>query len=324
MFASFQDYLQQVKPGLDRAFNEHLSALLGDIAVRDAAVFKTSLAGGKKIRGGLLCMLCEALGKERESAISRAVAVELIQTASLIHDDFVDQDATRRRNPAVWTLEGARKAVLLGDVIFASAIKMMSDLSGEDGAVAAHAIAQVSRGAIHEPLEPLMLVREIESNRWDHRLYEKIIHLKTGILFGAACRLGAVAAQADDRSRESSHRYGLRIGEAYQIADDMQDIKHHIETRFIDPQKMVALAPACFYFVREMRPYIITALEGKHLELAGDLLDYFQQAAKRMEAEIERRLQWAASAINDGFPKNAYSRLTRKAPWDIIRMFNTS
>jgi hypothetical protein len=160
--------------------------------------------------------------------------------------------------------------------------------------------------------------------RWDDRLYEKIIHLKTGILFGAACRLGAIAAQADDRLRESFHRYGLGIGEAYQIADDMQEIKHHIETRLIDPQKMVVLAPTCCYFAGEMRPYIITVLEGKHLRLTGDLLDYFQQAARRMEAEIERRLQSATASINEDFPKNACSKLMRKAPWDIIRMFNTS
>ncbi len=233
--------MQWVRPRLDEAFNRHLTFLLEDIPLRHAASLGASLEGGKKIRGGLLCMLNSALGGVLESAIPRANAVELIQTASLIHDDFVDQDTVRRNRPATWTLVGARRAVLLGDVMFASAIKMMSDLSQEDGSVISDAIAQVARGAIHEPLDPLLLIGEIESNRLDGRLYEKIIHLKTGILFGAACRL-----------------------------------------------------------------------------------EYFRIAIERMEDEIERRLQSAAAELAKDFPENEFSELARRAPWDLIGMFNES
>jgi geranylgeranyl pyrophosphate synthase len=324
MFARFQDYLERVRPRLDDAFKRHLTVLLGNIAMIDAAALRGALQGGKKIRGCLLCMLSDALGGGPESAVPRAIAVELIQTATLIHDDFVDQDTVRRNMPATWTLEGARRAVLLGDVIFASAIKMMSDLSREDGSVVSHAIAQVSRGAMHEPLDRLLLIREIESNRLDGRLYEKIIHLKTGMLFGAACQLGAIAAQADGNLRERSYRYGLRIGEAYQIADDMKDMKQHILTRSIDPKQMVLLAPPCLYFVKEMRSHILAVLEGKYLDLTGSLLEYFRVVLRRMEEEIERRLESAVSEIEKHLPQNEYSDLTRRAPWDLIRMFNES
>src|SRR3990172_8749684 len=133
MTTDVQEYLRKRRILLDKAFRETLSGLLQSVPLRDTAFFMDALAGGKKLRGCLACLICEALGGSLEAVIPRAVAVELIQAATLIHDDFVDQDRMRRNRPAVWTLAGARRAVLLGDVIFASAIKMMSELGRNDG-----------------------------------------------------------------------------------------------------------------------------------------------------------------------------------------------
>jgi hypothetical protein len=324
MFERFQDYAQWVKPCLDDALKSQLSDLLKDIALRDRLALDAALAGGKKIRGCLLCLVNHALGGVLETAVPRAVAVEFVQAASLIHDDFVDQDTVRRNQPATWTLEGARRAVLLGDVIFASAIKMMSDLGRQDGAVISHAIAQVSRGALHEPLNPLQLAREIQSNCLDERLYEKIIHLKTGILFGAACRLGAVAAGADPELRERSYRCGLRIGEAYQIADDIHEMRRYILNQPIDPVQMAVLVPACIYFAGRMKPHIPAVLTGGCTEVSENLLNHLNAAVQCMEGEIERRISSALAEIEGHFPENEYSTLVRRAPRDLIRMFNES
>ncbi|MCG6535661.1 MAG: polyprenyl synthetase family protein, partial [Syntrophales bacterium LBB04] len=301
-----------------------LSDLLGGVTMRDAPSLMTSLEAGKKIRGCLTCMISEALGGALESAVPRAISVGLIQTATLIHDDFVDQDTVRRGRPAVWTVEGARRAVLIGDVIFASAIKMMSDLSREDGSAVAHAIAQVSKGALHEPLDPLALAREIESGRLNDELYEKIIRLKTGILFGTACHLGAIAAAANSELKEACYRYGLRIGEAYQIADDVQEVKAHLSKRSIGPEQMMALTPALLRFAGDIRPYTIGILKGERTDLHGQLLEFFGVTAERMENEIKQQLQAAASIIEKDFPNNGYNDLARKAPQDIIKMFNES
>jgi hypothetical protein len=139
MFSSFQEYWQARKPELDDALNRALSGLLNGITLSDASSLMASLEAGKRIRGGITCMVSESLGGALESAVPRAISVEMIQAATLIHDDFVDQDTIRRGGPATWTVEGARRAVLIGDVIFASAIEMMSDLSREDGAAVSHA-----------------------------------------------------------------------------------------------------------------------------------------------------------------------------------------
>jgi hypothetical protein len=324
MFTCFQDYLETIKPGLDVAFKTELSNLLSNITLRDTASLMSAIEGGKKIRGCLSFIISDALGGDFESAIPRAIAVELIQAATLIHDDFVDQDAMRRNRPAVWTIEGARGAVLIGDVIFATAIKMMSELSREDGLAVSHAIAQVSKGALHEPLNPLGLVMEIESNRPIGQLYENIIHLKTGILFGTACHLGAIAAKANNELRKTSYRYGLRIGEAYQIADDVKEMKQHLLRQSIHPEQMAMLSPALLCFASEMRSLIPIYLKGERTDLAGPVSGFFLTAVELMETEIELRLQAAVSEIEGNFPRNGYRELLRQAPRDILKMFNES
>ncbi len=323
MVKHFREYVIGIKPGLDDAFQHKLRKLLNGISLHHSTALRKALCSGKKLRGSLLCLVAEALGGNLENAIPRAVAVELIQTATLIHDDFVDQDTVRRKLPAAWTLEGSRRAVLLGDVIFASAIKMMNDLSSDDGKVASHAIARVAEGALHEPLEPLVLAAMIESNRMDGTLYEKIIHLKTGVLFGAACELGTVAARSSADCRKRLQRYGRRIGEAYQIADDLQEIKYHIGSRRIDARQMAALAPTCLCFAEKLRPFALTVLKSEKGVIAGATLSHFRQMAVEMQAEMEQRLKFAVSEIEHVLPDNEYGALVRGAPRDLVDMFTT-
>jgi geranylgeranyl pyrophosphate synthase len=322
MSTRFQDYVAHLKPSLEQAFTSHLTALLGDLAPREIDLEARILGGGKKIRGSLLCLVTAALGGSLESALPRATAVELIQTATLIHDDFVDQHRMRRNLPALWTLEGARRAVLLGDIIFASAIHMMNDLGREDGLIVSRAIAELSRGAYREPLNPSLLLEEMDGGRVDAALYEKIIHLKTGVLFGAACELGAVAAKADHKAQESCRRYGLRIGEAYQIADDLQEVERCLRTGTVHRNEVASLAPALVFVVGEMGLPLPKALRRKSSALKGKLLGNFQTAAALLKGEVERRLDAAVSEIEGNLPGNKYGRLTRRAPRDLIQMFN--
>jgi len=324
MFPSFQDCWGTHKPILDEAFRRQISLLLENIPLKQAAALMATLEAGKKIRGCLACLISDALGGELEAAIPRAIAIELIQAATLIHDDFVDQDTIRGNRPAAWTLEGARRAVLIGDIIFATAIKMMTDLSREDGRAVSQAIAQVSKGALHEPWDPLMLAEEIESNRLKDQLYNQIIQLKTGILFGTACHLGALAANGDGNLVKISFRHGLRIGEAYQIADDLKEVEQHLRKLSIDSEQMVALAPILLYFVPDLRPNVLTRLRGGSPDLEASEAEYFRVAVKLMKNQIEQRLQAAVSEIIGNFPENEYSSAVLRAPWDLIRMFNES
>jgi len=101
-------------------------------------------------------------------------------------------------------------------------------------------------------------------------------------------------------------------------------VKQHLYNRTIHPKQMAALAPSFLYFVAEMRPYILTLLQGRHLEISDAAADSFSMAAKLMEQEITRRLQSAVSEIEEDFPHNGYRELARRTPWDLIRMFKES
>lgn len=324
MFEDFHQYWQSRQPLLDTALGEYLSGLLEQVPMGESGNLRLALKGGKKLRGILLGMIAEVLGGDWESALPRAVAVELIQTATLIHDDFVDQDRVRRHMPAVWTLEGARRAVLLGDVIFAAAIRMMSEIGRDDGRVLSRAIAEISKGALMEPCDPLRLMEGLSSGHWNGNLYEKIIHLKTGVLFEAACELGAIAAGAGEWVRKRCIRYGAHIGEAYQMADDIKEIKKHFADGSIRSHEMTLLAPPILCFVEGARSHMEPFLAGDSFSFSQPLRDCFQVAIERMEREIRHRLNLAANEMCEAFQEKRWALLGLKAPADILALFNLS
>ncbi len=323
-FRDFRDYWEQRRPLVEEPFQRTLSGLLDGIPLRDSLSLRATLEAGKKIRGCLSCLISEALGGDLTSAAPRAVAVELVQAATLIHDDFVDQDTVRGNRPAVWAIEGPRRAVLIGDVLFATAIQMMSELSREDGLTISRAIAQVSQGALREPLDPVTLSREMAADRVGGRVYEKIIRLKTGILFGAACHLGAIAAGADQKYQQKAFRFGVQIGEAYQIADDLSEIQQQLQGPSITPRQALALAPAALYFVSGIRSSLNEILTERSTTLDRPALEGLTIAAGLMQEAIQGRLEKALAEMDGLFFENPWGELVRKTPTDIIRMFNAS
>ena len=144
-----------------------------------------------------------------------ALAVEMVQAASLVHDDFVDGDTVRRGRPAAWTLLSSRRAVLVADVMFATAIEKMAQAGAREGATLAHAIAAMAQGALQEGAGNTR-VEDLDA-------YRRIIYLKTGSLFAAAARLGALAVDAQEPLLQAATEFGARAGELYQIADDLAD-----------------------------------------------------------------------------------------------------
>jgi len=246
----------------------------------------------------------------------------MLQAASLIHDDYVDQDRVRRDRPAIWTTEGGRRAVLIGDVVFASAIHMMCSLSKEDCAAISRAVAMVSAGALREPLDPATLARLVEDRLVDGNLYREIIHLKTGILFGAACELGAISAGAEEGVRMAARNYGLRIGEAYQIADDLKEVEQHINSRYIEPLQMMPLAPAFLCFEPEMRLDIVQCLRNGVTTIGDEALQRMTGVKDSMSSAIEGLLQSAVEEVAGSLPACTESILAMAAPWTSIEMFN--
>lgn len=315
----FPVYWRAIKARLDTELAHWIPEFFGDLAAGRIDTIHKILADGKRIRGCLVCLMSDALGGKIEDAIPRAVAIECIQAASLIHDDYVDEDTRRRNRPATWTVEGPRKAVLLGDLIFASAIEKMMEISRWDGLAVAQAIATMASGAYQELLDPLDLDRAAAEGTNRPELYNRIIHLKTAALFGAAAKVGAIAAGASPAMRTLAFEWGARVGEAYQIADDLEEVLA-LEARPENlPARISRLAPLFLCFSKE------TGFLASHLSPGREagFCEWFRNARPvletRMRHDIAARLDLAAKAVGD-FLGTLDTRMLRAAPSTIVRM----
>jgi hypothetical protein len=199
-------------------------SLFRDLPSVQAAAIAQLVENGKKLRAGLLLTVCDALGGSIARALPSAATIECVHAASLIHDDLVDGDRTRRDRPATWVVHGSRRAVLLADVMFATALHRSAELGKQEVIALSRAIAMLGVGAYEEQLDPAELDPSRSSGTLQRARYDRIIRLKTGSLFAAAAELGAIAARARPALRRAASEFGARIGEAYQIADDLDDV----------------------------------------------------------------------------------------------------
>jgi geranylgeranyl pyrophosphate synthase len=164
-------------------------------------------AGGKRLRP-LLCFLSASAGAE--APLAAGVAVELVHMATLVHDDLVDGARMRRGVPAAWSVFGADAALSAGDYLFACAFAELADTGDRDAvAVLADACLALARGEAMQRRQTRNADTTIED-------YLARCALKTGKLFEAACLLGS-------RGDQALGRYGLALGIAFQIADDILD-----------------------------------------------------------------------------------------------------
>lgn len=175
-------------------------------------------SNGKRIRPALAILSAQATGKVQPAHYDLAVVVEMIHLASLIHDDILDNAEIRRARPTLFAKWGADLSVLLGDCLFAHALKLCSSLpKRESNRLIAEASSEVVTGEI------LQMQR-----RFDLKLtlpeYLRIISMKTGALFRVACETSALLNDMPEPCVQALRNYGDALGVAYQIYDDCLDL----------------------------------------------------------------------------------------------------
>ncbi len=174
--------------------------------------------GGKRLRPALVLLSGLACGGQTPAHPLLAAAMEMIHTATLIHDDVLDEATVRRHLDTVNARWDTETSVLLGDYLFARALCLASSL---DDVFASREIHHATRVMCEGEL------RQIES-RGDYSLteeqYYEIVRGKTAALTASCCRLGAHYACGDVEAEESLARYGMHLGVAFQIADDLLDV----------------------------------------------------------------------------------------------------
>lgn len=180
-------------------------------------------AGGKRIRP-LLCLLTSrAFAYAGDQHVNLATVIEFLHTATLLHDDVVDMSEMRRGRPTANVQWGNPSSVLVGDFIYSRAFQLLVGIADmQIMEVMASTTNKISEG------EVLQLVNQhnVSASEQD---YMNVIHNKTAILFAAACQSAAILAGVESTVQSSMHRFGLEVGMAFQLIDDVLDYNGNSE-----------------------------------------------------------------------------------------------
>ena len=174
-------------------------------------------AGGKRLRPILTLASAKLCGYQGTRQRKLAASVEFIHTATLLHDDVVDASDLRRGGPSANALFGNQASVLVGDFLFSRSFQLMV----EDGSIDVLRILSTASAVIAEG-EVLQLTTTNDSAT-SEQAYLEVVRAKTAELFAAACRLGAVVAARPAAEEEALRTFGLNLGIAFQIVDDVLD-----------------------------------------------------------------------------------------------------
>ncbi len=180
-------------------------------------------SGGKRLRPALVLLSAGVFGKVNSHHHTLAAVVEFIHTATLLHDDVVDESSMRRGRATANTLFGNAASVLVGDFVYSRAFQMMVEVQNmRVMEILSEATNIIAEGEVLQ----LLNINDADISDED---YLRVIHYKTAKLFEAATRLGAVVCDASAESENALAEYGMRIGTAFQLIDDVLDLSGESE-----------------------------------------------------------------------------------------------
>lgn len=201
-----------------------LKCMESDVALIPRLARYLIAAGGKRIRPLLTLAGASIYNAPMEKVWPLAAAVEFIHTATLLHDDVVDESAERRGQKAANMIFGNKASVLVGDFLFSKSFQLMVESESlEILGILADAAAVIAQGEVKQ----LTTANNIETPL---AAYMDVIESKTAALFAASCQIGPVLTQAGQEQSLAMRNYGMKIGNAFQIVDDILDYS-------ADPQK---------------------------------------------------------------------------------------
>jgi len=173
--------------------------------------------GGKRLRPMLALLSARACGYSRQQHIDIAAIIEFIHTATLLHDDVVDESDMRRGKDTANNIWGNQAAVLVGDFLYSRSFEMMVDV----GQLRVMQVLAQATNVIAEG-EVLQLLNCNDADTTEKR-YLEVIYSKTAKLFEAACQLGAILADRSGAEEQAMASYGMHLGTAFQVIDDVLD-----------------------------------------------------------------------------------------------------
>jgi geranylgeranyl pyrophosphate synthase len=218
-----RDVFATMRPELLRVQSRVEQAAAVEYPVVSSLVLELVRAGGKRLRPLVLLLAGRAYSPDLDVLTTAAAGIELLHTASLVHDDTVDRSALRRGRPTLNSMLNSGSVILLGDYLFAqSAMLAAATQSPRAVTIFASTLADICDGQLREMFDAHRLDQSREE-------YERRIYGKTASLFAGAAEMGALLSQAPDSHIAAMRAYGSDIGMAFQVIDDVLDLREASE-----------------------------------------------------------------------------------------------
>ena len=221
--ASLAQILAPVADDLRAVDREIRLRLSSDVALIATVADYIIAAGGKRLRPAVLLLTARALGFRGDAHVLLAAVIEFIHTATLLHDDVVDESDLRRGRATANAQFGNAASVLVGDFLYSRAFQMMVE-AGEMRVlrILADATNRIAEGEV-------LQLMNVHDPSVDEGRYIEVVGRKTAALFEAAARIAAVIAGAGSAHEEAAAQYGASLGTAFQMVDDLLDYSGHVE-----------------------------------------------------------------------------------------------
>jgi len=295
--ANLRDCVAEELQQVEALFEQELTSDLPSVnqLVRHVGRFR-----GKMLRPTLLLLVGRACGNLRSAHVTLGTVVEMVHMATLVHDDVLDEAELRRKGATINHLRGNEAAVLLGDYLISHSFHLCSSLDSQLASrMIGRATNQVCEGE-------LLQIHNRNNLELDEKTYLTIISRKTASLVATCCYLGARYAGADEPLAESMERYGLDLGIAFQIQDDVLDIVGDVtkvgKTLGLDVDKGKLTLPMIHFLrtaPREHRTLLKSLLQAnepdkaekiRNLILPSDAIGYANNVARQYVESAKRCL----------------------------------
>ena len=296
--APFAEYFSRTKNEVEVELSKFVSGL-SNLNLHSRIEYAV-LSEGKRFRPLLVILSAESAGGKRSNVMPLALAFELMHTATLVHDDIIDQDEMRRGRPSLHNKWSVNDAILTGDALIALAINLASAY-GED------ILKTVSQTALELcEGEQLDIIGSLETTE---EAYFKRIKYKSASLCTAAAYCGAIAGGATPGDARSLAMFGESFGIAYQLRDDILDFSLRRDSNFNDPEIGRVTLPLIYCYARgskrerekiEEFHALLKSNPSKAVETASEILQVIRQkgAFEYCEKKIDERLSQALLSIS--------------------------
>ena len=290
---------QLISDDMQKVNEKILAQLNSDVALINQLGFYIIHSGGKRIRPMIATLAAKALGYQGEQHITCAAFIEFIHTATLLHDDVVDESELRRGNPTANAEFGNAASVLVGDFIYTRSFQLMTQLNSlKILQVMSEATNVIAEGEVQQ----LMNVRDPDTTEEN---YMRVIYSKTARLFEVSTQTAAIVAGASEMQEKALQDYGRYLGTAFQLVDDVLDysanaaeLGKNIGDDLAEGKPTLPLLHAMRSGNAEQAQLIRDTIEqGGNLEALDDILAIMTQY-KSLDYAMQRAKEEAQKAVD--------------------------